>query len=58
MGLHIRRTALIVVPGHGTVVITPNSGKQTTKIEAPESLDITDRKGRPMSQKRKKKLTP
>lgn len=58
MGLHIRRTAMFNVPGHGTVIITPNAGRKTTKIDAPESLDITDKKGRPMSHKRKKKLTP
>lgn len=57
MALDIRRSALIPVPGHGTIKIVPHGGRKVS-IEAPESLEITDRKGRPMAKNRRKRLTP
>lgn len=58
MGLETRRSVRIPVPGHGTIKIVPQGGRRTI-IEAPQSLEITDRKGRPLSAvKRKRRLTP
>lgn len=58
MGLETRRSVRIPVPGHGTIKISPQGGRKNM-IEAPQSLEITDRKGRPIStMKRKRRLTP
>lgn len=58
MGLETRRSVRIPVPGHGTIKIVPQGGRRNI-IEAPQSLEITDRKGRPIGGgKRKKRLTP
>jgi len=56
MSLYIRRTAIIVVPGHGRIKIVPRKGRgRLASIDAPESLEIVDRKGRPMVANRKRK---
>lgn len=52
MSLIIRRTALIVIPKFGTVKVSPKGGRRVA-IDAPLSLDITDRKGRPLSQRKR-----
>jgi len=53
LSLYIRRTAFVLVPGHGTIKIAPKGGRNVT-IDAPLSLDIVDKKGRPLSQRRKR----
>lgn len=56
MALFIRRTALIPVPGVGTIKVVPHGGRNVS-ITAPEALEVTDKKGRPMSANRGKRLT-
>lgn len=52
MALWIRRTALIPVPGHGTIKVVPKGGRQVT-IDVPLSLEIVDKRGRPVSQRKR-----
>jgi len=54
MSLFFRRTTLLRIPGVGVVKITPPRGK-AVKVDAPEAVEITDRKGRPMDRNRRKK---
>jgi hypothetical protein len=56
MALFFRRTILISVPKHGTIKIVPHGGRKVS-IEAPDSLYITDKKGRPLARKRPSRLT-
>ena len=57
MALDISRTALIPVPGHGTIRVIPKGGRNVS-IDAPMSLTILVTKERAQRKKRKKRLTP
>ena len=55
MGLQLRGcTAILTATKPCTIKLVIPRGKKTT-VSAPESVSITDRKGRPFSQRRKRK---
>ena len=54
MGLYVRRTAFAVIPGIGTLKIVRKP--KGVEITAPPSVEIVDRKGRPLSYNRRKKV--
>ena len=56
MALFTTRTMLLIIPKVGTIRVTPQGGRKIS-IAAPESVEITDRKGRRLDMNRKR-LTP
>lgn len=53
MGLYIRRACLILVPGHGTIKIVPQGGRNVS-VTAPLSLEIVDKRGKRLADRRKR----
>jgi hypothetical protein len=56
MGLFVRRTALLHAPGCGVIKVIPRGGRDV-EIIASDKVEITDKKGRPMTHNRRKRLT-
>jgi hypothetical protein len=54
MGLFVRRTAFVLIPGHGTIKIVRRP--KGVEVTAPERLEIVDRKGRPLNRNKGKQV--